>query len=400
MSKEHRDEHFSEFRGHTLLKHSVLDRYVKAWIQILKLRHETLWILDGFAGKGQDDLGNPGSPLLLARSAAQLRSAGTQVRLIAIEEDRDRYGALVENLAAFDAERGGGAPVAYLRHGTLAEYADEAFTLIGQSPAFVFLDPFGADGLSLDIVGRTLALSKGEVFALFSPRAIFRHLSALAADSHVVRAHRQIAEQPGMFPELDAAWLAEELERAAGSDASLLPTQQAAERILVDLFGGLDEVRRIRALPRGAWADEVLRAYVAALRACGATHILPIAIFDEEQQRAYYLIHAAKNRKATLKMKEAAHSAISKSELPHATKECIRLSHGVRIGQVIELVRRRFAGEAVRWTDDAKSLDTVQGFALSETLMMCDQAEQLKEELTRSYIIEKKPLRFGFPVIE
>ena len=99
MSREHRDEHFSEFRGHTLLKPGVLNRYAKAWIQILRRRHETLWILDGFAGKGKDDLVNPGLPLLLARSAAQLRSSGAEVRWIAIEERREHYDALVENLA-------------------------------------------------------------------------------------------------------------------------------------------------------------------------------------------------------------------------------------------------------------------------------------------------------------
>ncbi len=78
---EHRDDHFSEFRGHTLLKHGVLHRYVKAWIQILKKRHKIIWILDGFAGPGKDEAGNLGSPLLLARIAAQLQEPGCEVRL-------------------------------------------------------------------------------------------------------------------------------------------------------------------------------------------------------------------------------------------------------------------------------------------------------------------------------
>jgi hypothetical protein len=182
VSKEHRDEHFSEFRGHTLLKHGVLDRYVKAWIQILGPHHETLWIVDGFAGKGQDDQGSPGSPLLLARSAAQLQGA---------------------------------------------------------------------------------------------PRA--------------------------------------------------------------------------------------------------------------------------KNRRATIKIKEAVHSAVSKSPLPKSSKERIRLAHAVPMSRIVELVLERFAGQDVRWTDDAKSQDTVQGYALAETPMMNDQAPELREELTRAYLLEKKPLRLRFP---
>ncbi len=130
------------------------------------------------------------------------------------------------------------------------------------------------------------------------------------------------------------------------------------------------------------------------------SHITPIGIFDEEQHQAYYLIHAAKHRKAKLKMKEAVQSAISKSGLPEHTKECIRLSHAVPVSEVVELVRQRFASQQVLWTDNAKSAATVQGFALSETPMMCDQAEQLRDELSKSYLIEKRPLRFGFPGAE
>lgn len=244
MSKEHQEEHFTEFQGHTLLKHGVLDRYVKAWIQILKGVHEKLWIVDGFAGRGKDDVGNPGSPLLLARSAAQLREKGAEVQLFAVELRRDNYDTLVKNLAEFDIDRGGQFPIAYLRQGTLADHLEEAFRLIGDAPAFVFLDPFGAGGLSLSIMERTLALPKGEVFALFSYRAIHRHLSVLATD-YSERARREAAKQPGLFPDLDEELLAQQLERAQKSDATLLPTKGAAQRILVELFGSLDDIRRI-----------------------------------------------------------------------------------------------------------------------------------------------------------
>src|SRR5439155_12337053 len=154
MGKKHRKDHFSEFRGHTTLKHGVLDRYVKAWIQVLKRKHSSLWVIDGFAGKGKDDAGKPGSPLLLARSAAQLRETGADVYLLAIEPRREWYEALKTNLATFDAEAGGSCPVAYLRHGTLSSVQDEAFRMVGNAPLFLFLDPFGADGLELGIVGR------------------------------------------------------------------------------------------------------------------------------------------------------------------------------------------------------------------------------------------------------
>lgn len=395
MSKEHQEEHFTEFQGHTLLKHGVLDRYVKAWIQILKGLHEKLWIVDGFAGRGKDDAGNPGSPLLLARSAAQLREEGADVRLFAVEVRRDNYDALTKNLAEFDIDRGGPFPIAYLRHGLLVDHMGEAFRLIGEAPAFVFLDPFGAGGLSLNIVERTLALPKGEVFALFSYRAIHRHLSVLATD-YTARARREAADQPGLFPDLDDEVLAEQLEHARKSDATLLPTKGAAQRILVELFGSLDDIRRILTLPVSAWANEVLRAYLGALERCGATHITRMAVFDDEQKGVYYLLHAAKNPKAALKMKESAHSAINKSRLPTSTKDCIRLSHAVRITEVVAAVRGRFEGQEVHWTDDQRSTESVQGYALSETPMFYDQAKELREAL-EPFAIKKKPLLFQFP---
>jgi three-Cys-motif partner protein len=272
---------------------------------------------------------------------------------------------------------------------------DEAFALIGQSPAFIYLDPFGADGLSLDVVRRTLALRKGEVFALFSPRAVYRHLSVLAVEDHVDRVRREVSES--LFSDLDPSWLAAELERAAYSDASLMPTREAAERILGDLFGGHEEVQRILALPRATWLTEVLQAYTRILRESGATHVTAIAVFDEEQQQAYSLIHAAKHPKAAVKMKEAVNAAVRTSELPNRSKECIRLSHAVPINRIVELVRDHFEGKDANWTDKSVSGSTVQGYALAETPMMWDQAVQLKAELTRGYLLEKRPLRFRFP---
>lgn len=395
MSKKHRDEHFTEFRGHTVLKHGVVDRYSKAWIQILKQKHPRIWLVDGFAGKGMDDTGKPGSPLLLARSAAQLCEQGAEVHLIAIEARREWYEALKANLAEFDAEVGGSRPVARIRHGALADVAGEVFELVGQDPVFVFLDPFGADGLDLDVVRRVLALPKGEVFALFSHRAVSRHLAVLAAELRSEQARRTIAEAPSLFPDLDEERLAAELAEAEQSDAALMPTKEAAERILVDLFGSHEAVQRMLDLTRSR-ADEVVRAYLRALHECGATHITSTAIFDEEEQCTYYLIHAAKSPRAAYKMKEAMSSATSKSDLPEGVKRRIHWGHAARINEVVPAVLRKFEGREVNWTDEGDRLGGVRGFALSETTMFSDQAKDLQAALAQ-YVIAKRPLRYRFP---
>jgi three-Cys-motif partner protein len=390
-----RDDHFVEFKAHTLLKHGVLDRYVKAWIQIMKPRHAKLWIVDGFAGRGEDLAGNPGSPLLLARSAAALSTPDCAVRLVAIEPDTEWFNDLANFLRPFNAEADGSVPVAYLRKGKLAERAEEAFELVGQGPAFVFLDPFGADGLDLEVVRRTLGLQKSEVFALFSHQGVCRHLSVLAALPHADRAQRAArSKSASLFPEMDAEDLERELKEAARSDAGLMPTKEAAKRILTSLFGEWARVEELLGLPSESWAREVVSAYMRVLSECGATHITPIAIVDDTQRLTYFLVHAAKQAKAPLKMKEAVNAAVEKSRLLAAYKDQFRLAVSVSVESVVEAVRARFAGRAVRWAEEGG----VREFALSETLMFNSQADALKRAL-EPYVETKRPLTYSFPSI-
>jgi three-Cys-motif partner protein len=396
MSKAHREDHWTVFDAHTLLKHGVVDRYVRAWIQILKQYYPSLWIVDGFAGKGRDDVGNPGSPLLFARSAAELRDAGAgEVNLIAIEPRDDWFAALSENLAEFDAEHGGQPPVALLRHGTLAEHAGEAFERIGAAPAFVFLDPFGAEGLSHNIVERVLALPKGEVLALFSHLAIGRHLGLLAKD-HTAAARRD-ADGPRLFPDLPE-WTIVALERAAAADAQLLPNKEAAWRILTDLFGTSDEVERILRLPPHLWADEVLGAYLELLRRAGARNPTVAAVLDDEGHAAYYLIHAARDPMATIKIKEAIHSAIAQCQLPERVKATIRVAHAAPLTEVVRWVLERFAGETVRWVDKW-DLSCVKTAALADTQVMWNQLDDLKKAL-KPYRLPGQTIQFAFPARE
>ena len=252
------------------------------------------------------------------------------------------------NLTAFGDELS--APVAYLRQGTLAAHSEEVFRLVGGSPVFFFLDPFGADGLSLDLVRRVLDLPRGEVFALFSHLGVARHLAVLSAETRLERVRRRVSES--LFPDLKDEELAAELADAEESDASLLPTQAAAARILTELFGTREAVDEMLMLSRGSRGRAVVQEYVRTLRdECHASHITSLAMFDEDQAATYYLIHAAKNDQARYKMKEAIRGAMSASDLPEATKARIRWLHSAPIEGVVQQVQARFAGQAVRWTD-------------------------------------------------
>ena len=54
---------------HTAVKHLLLKRYLDRWFPILGKYHRRINYIDGFAGPGKYDGGEPGSPLLAIDAA-------------------------------------------------------------------------------------------------------------------------------------------------------------------------------------------------------------------------------------------------------------------------------------------------------------------------------------------
>jgi hypothetical protein len=60
-------EHFEEFAPHSRYKHLILKFYFEAWLRKLGLRRgaaATLCYVDACAGRGADEEGNAGSPVI------------------------------------------------------------------------------------------------------------------------------------------------------------------------------------------------------------------------------------------------------------------------------------------------------------------------------------------------
>ncbi len=53
---------------HTAAKHEILRQYLNAWFPILGSQHERVVFLDGFAGPGIYEDGEPGSPIIALRT--------------------------------------------------------------------------------------------------------------------------------------------------------------------------------------------------------------------------------------------------------------------------------------------------------------------------------------------
>ena len=89
---------------HTEAKHAILISYLKAWAAIFSRQGEALGIeggplrfIDGFAGPGIYDKGEPGSPILALNAILDHEvELSAKVRFLFIEKDRRRFESLQE----------------------------------------------------------------------------------------------------------------------------------------------------------------------------------------------------------------------------------------------------------------------------------------------------------------
>jgi three-Cys-motif partner protein len=165
-------------KAHTEAKHKILRHYLGAWFAIMaEAGFEKRFIfLDGFAGPGRYDGGEPGSPLIALEVLLDHpffpRWKGIEFLFLFVESDPDNFRNLGEELEAFWAARGGQPDNVKVGtfHGTFEEAAEDILKgLEGKSlaPTFAFVDPFGWKGLPLQLITKLLAYKKCEVFVNF-----------------------------------------------------------------------------------------------------------------------------------------------------------------------------------------------------------------------------------------
>ncbi|MCW3816303.1 three-Cys-motif partner protein TcmP [Micromonospora sp. DR5-3] len=130
---------FQKRKAPAAFKHAILSRYPKVFAAKLgsTSRDNQVIFLDGYAGRGRYKDGEPGSPLLLARSADGL-AGSRQIRGFFVERDEENAAALAKVLA----ESGTAMQYAVIP-GDLDDHLGSVLQQCGGSPLFAFLDPFG-----------------------------------------------------------------------------------------------------------------------------------------------------------------------------------------------------------------------------------------------------------------
>lgn len=401
-----RRDHFERFEDHTLLKHYLLDAYLKAWATILlRAGFQRIWFVDAFAGAGRDETGKPGSPVIAAQIARDVNAkhfpqgidAKHGMHVLAIEWDPERYRLLQENLAPFID---GKAACAHVRRGTLQDFIDRFLEHVGTDPVLFFLDPFGVDGLSAALIGLALANERNEALVLFH-------------DEGAVRLHGKASAD---IPDEDEL-LDEKLDERAFSHESLFGPEDTIRQREEAMAAARDAVARSlaghKSNPRakaildkaygGDWWQQELDGLAPAqrqtrarqlyedrvLRYRGAGFVLPFSVDTRQGRHKYYLLHASQHPRAFVTMKDAMHRARGKQELQ------AQLTTDTDIERVAADVAEHFAGQTVRWSGDG----SVQEYAIASTPLWMHERDALKAELQRRGLGTSvgRALAFSFP---
>ncbi|MFC0503616.1 three-Cys-motif partner protein TcmP [Micromonospora costi] len=130
------DDFFKSRKAAAVLKHGILKRYPVVFASKTGQGNPIVF-LDGYAGRGEYEGGEPGSPLLLSR-CAEFVQGFRDVLAFFVEQDPDNFVNLQEVLATK-----GGPVRRELRQGSLDEHLPEVLARAKGASLFAFLDPFG-----------------------------------------------------------------------------------------------------------------------------------------------------------------------------------------------------------------------------------------------------------------
>ena len=191
MSKGSDREHFEDYREQTQVKHSILAAYLPAYFHILKQWNKNLVFIDGFAGPGiyvQAGTGKTfdGSPLLALQLIASNEDFSKQVSTIFIEADDVLFNQLKQTVDRFVSEHTNiRKPI--LRSGRFSKALTEILGKFGGklAPTFLFVDPCGVSGTSLDSIRAVMENEKCEAFIFFNIDGV-RRIAGLAELSSVL----------------------------------------------------------------------------------------------------------------------------------------------------------------------------------------------------------------------
>jgi three-Cys-motif partner protein len=254
-------KHFDDYREQTQVKHDILAAYLRPYFHILKSHSNNLIYIDAFAGRGtytraETEETVDGSPLRALKLIAESEDFSKQVSTVFIEADEDLFRSLKSTVEAFYREH------PYIRaprclNGTFADQVNQILKLVkgALAPTFLFVDPCGVRGTSLDTIRAVMDCDKCEVFIFFNVDGI-----------------RRTAGLPALSPVLIELMGSKERAQALYEALRATTNTRKRETIITDHY-------------RRALVEEI-----------GAEYVVTFRIEHEDQRKtSHCLIHATKH---------------------------------------------------------------------------------------------------------
>ena len=249
--------------GHTVGKHMVLRAYMDAWLPIILSSFEKAMFVDAFAGPGEYENGEPGSPVIALEALAQhpsLSKMRGQIDYVFIEKDLDRSAHLEEVISRLRAK---GSIPSICKIDTYNDTFAHVFPKLIDSisshriPIFVMIDPFGVSGVGMEHIRALMDYPSIEVYVSF----MYEHMN-------------RFKDHPSFESHLD------------------------------DLLGCADW-RQGRDMPDAKERKEFFYGlYRKQLKLSGARHVLNFELYEGNQLK-YALFFATKSDQGCDKMKQA-----------------------------------------------------------------------------------------------
>ena len=241
----------------------VLRAYMDAWLPIILSKFERAMFVDAFAGPGEYENGELGSPVIALNALAQHSSQSMmtgQMDYVFIEERTDRFVHLKKGIAR-QRTKGSIPSICRIRmfNDTFAHVLPKLIASMKSDriPTFVMIDPFGISGVGMEFI-----------------RALMEHPST----------------------EVYVSFMYEYMNRFKG-EANFEPH-------LNELFGCVDWQQGIT-MPEGkARKDFFYELYRKQLKLSGAQHVLNFELYGGNQLK-YALFFATQSDQGCDKMKQA-----------------------------------------------------------------------------------------------
>lgn len=232
MGSKYRNTFFAAKRPWSVYKDTLLDYYLVPYLEKVKMLRKRLVIVDMFAGRGEFESGEAGSPLIIARRLQKLADQGFKVLLRCYETHEPFFEHLCNVLKPFS--------FAEALQCDCFDAIDDLASLASDSTILLYVDPCDVSQLNLAqlsvLYEKVKQNTSVEVFLVFMATAFMRQ--AAWAESRSMQVEESGALLDPLVREAEEDDKEMWLHALYGVEADWYSQAQATRAVLNDVAGG------------------------------------------------------------------------------------------------------------------------------------------------------------------